>query len=531
MVKHRVILRGYGAAPEDLAAPPLIAKRTEAAFVPALLEDLRKRTEGSTLGKVDDIDRSVRDGKEYRRLFQAVHRAFNLVVLEAVCDAPGHPRIHPTDIASSGFVVRQVASLSQPVNDLAWQLRNDQPLGWARPDAPQLDPAAEHRRPLFRSGHPGINRELSRVYAGLEPPAERTSPLFLAPPEICTAAGRTLLYGVIPVTSPEEVVENDIDSLVNETDVRALLPPFLVSSGAENYCPKGAPGSIFAADIDTAFSLDDNATGPLANLRRFLLGLRSLQFAWRVFDGSEAAKEFRAILDGLYVAFRDPVFGFTGYIQRPQSLGSYLDEAAQLFLLTPKPTNYLRVPEVWPYPDKATADRIVAAALALLRARHRTNPPRRRRFADDDTLYRIHAFIRTRHSAECPPVLDWSAPSEPFCHRPLVGERPDRAHHLAARHRRLLQDQAQRLLHPAAQAGQPPQPKQRQEAAGGKRQRFREPVHHVDLLVQYPDHHDLRLHRAEHHPTDPQSRLLVAAFREDLPAPAPQEEARPLGKQ
>jgi hypothetical protein len=418
MVKHRVILRGYGAAPEDLAAPPLIAKRTEAAFVPALLEDLRKRTEGSTLGKVDDIDRSVRDGKEYRRLFQAVHRAFNLVVLEAVCDAPGHPRIHPTDIASSGFVVRQVASLSQPVNDLAWQLRNDQPLGWARPDAPQLDPAAEHRRPLFRSGHPGINRELSRVYAGLEPPAERTSPLFLAPPEICTAAGRTLLYGVIPVTSPEEVVENDIDSLVNETDVRALLPPFLVSSGAENYCPKGAPGSIFAADIDTAFSLDDNATGPLANLRRFLLGLRSLQFAWRVFDGSEAAKEFRAILDGLYVAFRDPVFGFTGYIQRPQSLGSYLDEAAQLFLLTPKPTNYLRVPEVWPYPDKATADRIVAAALALLRARHRTNPPRRRRFADDDTLYRIHAFIRTRHSAECPPVLDWSAPSEPFAIAP-----------------------------------------------------------------------------------------------------------------
>ena len=414
MVKHRVILRGYGAASEDLAAAPLIAKRTEAAFVPALLEDLRTKVASSVLAHTADTDRTQVGGREYRRLFQAVHRTFNLVVLEAVCDAPNHPRIHPTDIASSGFVVRQVSSLSQPANDLAWQLRNDQPLGWARPDAPLLDPDPEHRRPIFRAGNPYINSQLTKLYPELAPPAERISPLFLAPPEICAAAGRTLLYGVIPATSSEEVVENDIDSLVNESDVRALLPPFLVASGGANYCPKDAPDSIFAVDIDTAFALDDNATGPLANLRRFLLGLRSLQFAWRVFDGSDAAKEFRAILDGIYVAFRDPVPGFTGYIQSPQSLGSYLDEAAQLFLLTPKPTNYLRVPEVWPYPDQATADRIVAAALTLLRARHRANPPRRRRFAEDDTLYRIHAFIRTRHSEVCPPVLDWSAPSEPF---------------------------------------------------------------------------------------------------------------------
>jgi hypothetical protein len=33
--------------------------------------------------------------------------------------------------------------------------------------------------------------------------SESVSPLYIAPPEVCEAAGRTILYGVIPVTSPE----------------------------------------------------------------------------------------------------------------------------------------------------------------------------------------------------------------------------------------------------------------------------------------------------------------------------------------
>ena len=70
-----------------------------------------------------------------------------------------------------------------------------------------LDPDPQHRRPRLNAGHPYVNGKLARVFQALEPAAERVSPLFVAPPDVCVEAGRTLLYGLIPVTSAERSEE------------------------------------------------------------------------------------------------------------------------------------------------------------------------------------------------------------------------------------------------------------------------------------------------------------------------------------
>lgn len=426
MVKHGVILRGYGSASNALASPPLIAKRTEAEFLPALLQDLRNRRPAPDLAQPGPTDLVTLDGAEHRRLFQPIHRAFNLVVLEAVCDAPGHPRIHPSDIASAGFVVRRVAHVGQPEQDNAWQLVDDQPQGWDRPADPQLDPDPKHRRPALRAGNPHITAALAKYYADRQPeqPAERTTPLFIAPPEVCTAAGRTLLYGIVPVTSSEEQSTVDIEKLVGKADVRALLPPFL-SPRRGNYTPKPTPGTITGAEVDAALALTDEQlksadNRTLPSLRRFILGLRTLHSAWRLFD-DKAAKPLLELLGGIQLAYRDKIafpFGHRQYIDRPVALVDFLRSAVEKFVVKPAPANELRIPEVWPFPDRDLAARIVDTALARLLARYAENPPRLRRFDREDALYRIHAFVRVRHTEECPPHLHWSAPSAPFAIAP-----------------------------------------------------------------------------------------------------------------
>lgn len=419
MVKHDVILRGYGSAANDRAAPPLLVKRTEPAFVPALLEALRHQTAATTLGATEDNDHVDLGGTAYRRLFQPVHRTFNLVVLEAVCDAPGHPRIHPSDISSAGFVVRRVAAVAQPDRDEAWQLRVDQPLGWAAPSSATLDPDPAHRRPIHRAGNPHINAMLAKRFADPEP-AERITTLFVAPPDVCTAAGRTLLYGVIPVVSADETPVTNTDALVSAEDVAALLPPFLFARGG-NYSPKFSPGSISTADVDAALAVTDVGDADysaLANLRRYVLGLRTLQSALRVFDDSPDSAVLRGLIDGVQLAYRDTIPLVDTYIDTPVSLGQFLRASIATFITNPVSNTAMRIPEVWPYPDTDTAQKIADAALALLRARHKASPPRSRRFDNDRALYRIHAFVRVRHTPECPPHLHWARPSEPFAIAP-----------------------------------------------------------------------------------------------------------------
>ncbi|MGB8169820.1 MAG: hypothetical protein WCF18_20125 [Chthoniobacteraceae bacterium] len=389
MVKHPVILRGYHAAANDKIAQPLLVKRTDQEFVPGVLDGLRRKLTPEQLGKPAAAEDFLGGNL---RLYQPVHRTFNLVLLEAVCERPGFPRLDPRDIVSAGFVVRRVNGAEEQ----GWLLRDDHVIGWNAPVDAKLDPDPRQRRPRLNAGNPHINGKLARLHEALEPPAERVAPLFLAPPDVCTEAGRTLIYGLVPVSSSERS-EEPAPVEVDPEIVTASTPPFLRDL---NYDVRSKLGSEIAiTGLENRFAA--NPPDPLVD---FIQDLRLIHFGWRAFDSPEGAL-IATLLHEIKLQFGDA--------QRP--LDDYLRELVnRLVLRTDGRTDPIPVPDVWPAPDATLAGKIRAAAQNSLQARLREGVPNEQRFAERNALYRIHAFIRVRCADGCPPVLQWSSPSAVF---------------------------------------------------------------------------------------------------------------------
>jgi hypothetical protein len=375
MVKHPVILRGYHAAPNDRAALPVLVKRLDEEFIPAVLDGVRRKATPQALGKIPDTDV---DGETHAlRLFQPVHRTFNLILLEAVCDQPGFPRLNPRDIASAGFVIRRLENGESQ----GWLLQNQSVLGWSNPADQKLDPDPLHRRPLLNAGHPHVNNRLARVFEALEPAAERVSPLFVAPPDVCAEAGRTVLYGMVPVTSAERSDGDAPPATLDPADVDKIMPGFLKGTG------------IFQAPNPGVLSDPSNA---------FVQELRLIQFGWRVFDSTPGAI-ILGLLNGITV-------GFLGAPSRP--LGEYLQGLCQFVILGDGPS--VALPNFWPRPDAVLASRIQHAAQKSMEAAISAILPNEQRFDRPKAQYRVHPFMRVRSADDCPPHLHWSEPSAPF---------------------------------------------------------------------------------------------------------------------
>lgn len=395
MVKHRVILRGYHAAINDHLEKPVLVKRTDQEFIPAVLDGVGRKATPDALGR---IGREAIDSKDDAlRLFQPVHRTFNLVLLEAICDQPGSPRLNPREIVSAGFVVRRFNGGI----DEGWMLRDDRVLGWSRPAELHLDPDPSQRKPRLNAGNPHVNGRLARLFEALEPAAERVSPLFVAPPDVCANAGRTVLYGMVPVTSAERA-DDAQPAVIDFEDVKMTTPGFLRPPG-EPFYPIGAnlvPNQTKITIGRVEEKLRDEPNGPLSN---FVQDLRLLQFGWRLFDPQPVT----AIL----ALLNQPVKLNTWEIL---PMGEYLRRACAIFILRTNPAGELPLPETWPQLDAGLVAQIRAAAQKELEAAVRSGLPNEQRFDLPDALYRAHAFMRVRSADGCPPHLQWSEPSEAF---------------------------------------------------------------------------------------------------------------------
>ena len=395
MVKHPVILRGFGAAPLEDEAPPLIVKRTEEDFVQALLDGLGEKESRNELGAPTAADRP--NGR--LKLSQPMHRAFHLVVMEAVCERPGRPRLNPRDIESAGFVIRRVSGQGSITADQGWQRAGKQVLGWQNfpSESWRMDPDPE-RRPVRALRAPnGVQVALTRLRVATEPARESAVPMFVAPPEICEQAGRTVLYGVVPTASAEERTSRE--PVTVDADVVTTLMPEFLREGAGNYRPFGTTRYLTMVQVKTA-----EATGLTGTFGLFLLGLRTLHQVWRVFSAPEAAN-LLAELQGVQVEFQHG---------RTDNLSHYLSEAARIFLAERPENGVIEVPDVWPFPEAALAQRYFNAAKLTLEAHYAGSPPQIKRFDEPGAEYRIHSFIRVRGDDDCPPRLCWSAPSERF---------------------------------------------------------------------------------------------------------------------
>lgn len=387
---------------------PSLLKRRDQEFIPSLLREVR--TEAGRAGARGTLA-ADRDAKSNAlRLWQPVHRVFHLAVLELLCDEPGSPRANPRRIEGAGMVVRRLAQRRDaqgnplPVDLKAphgshevegWMRDGDLVHGWEplRGARRTQDPDPKKRRPPLRAGHPAVTALLRQPDAEWDRWAETVVPLFTAPPEACEAAGATLLYGVLPLTS-SELAENPGEAPKADADGEAHVIPLSLR-----------PGTYALPAVVKPDELPDDE----AQQARFLarIGDVSLLRGLGAFGDTAEAARLREHLNAVAV-WRE------GDPKRTPSrrLGDVLKQAASVF--ESDDARSIGDAAEWTIPAGAWQAELRRRMAPLLNRRMDEMTSSVGRYDRPGALYQVQAFVRVRECAECPPVLVWSEPSEPF---------------------------------------------------------------------------------------------------------------------
>jgi hypothetical protein len=403
MVSDTAILRGFGAsrALAPAPGPPLLLERKDPDFLGGLLADV---VTPEPLVTLSDSMPSRRGDDGVLELYQPVHRAFHLAVVEVVCDAFGQPRLDASKIESAGLVVRRVVDGTVQ----GWMRQGATTVGWVDFPASAIirettDPDPARRPdPMVRFGLPP--RPADKM-------AESVSSLFKAPPTVCDTARRTILFGVLPLASSEvsdTPLDKDADGNANPpytldeiTDPNHLPPYFQAGTG---FSLGSAAGRVVtAADAEAADSSD-----PLA---KYLLMVRQLDIEFDAFNPEKA--ESLAIVDALksiVLRFSDDPF----QPDRFSTADIELERATEVLVLRPSDGESFRLPLEWPAVSADVANKLATAIQSSLNARIGDILPREGRYDDPDAIYHVRAFVRVRRDDGCAPAIYWSKPSEPF---------------------------------------------------------------------------------------------------------------------
>lgn len=358
-----------------------------------------------------------------RALYQPIHRRFNLVLLDTHCAAFGAPRLDPRKIESSGFVVRRwvgpdpasgmpdATAISRPEHWQAWIERDGEAAGWQRFASQQHfdadpDPA---RRATGRTGNPVIDAALEAQ--GSAWPAEAGQRLYPLPPDVCTHARRTLLYGLVPAS---EAQRTRSASVVDYSAMRAPGParddfvahlsPYLRPAAGARTLPAGGTSfdSTWLADEQ---ALEADAPEPSSEaLRRaqFTAFIRQLALEFDV--GAGAGQSLEPLLDELQIV----------RILRSGPTTTRAQSSARAFILAcvrvvrEKNAPAVTMPDEWLAVPTGWTNRFVAGALAVLESRSAQSSLLQGRFDDAEALYSIRAFVRVKDDPACPPRLVWS---------------------------------------------------------------------------------------------------------------------------
>jgi hypothetical protein len=412
MVDDPVIIRGLSIA--GGSNPPTILQRTDQEFIPAILSELSLVDDARAdlgLQKAASSIARDRDKVGVLRLYQPVHRTFHVALLEVACDTVGRPRLDPQKIESAGLVVRRITEGASGTAHEAWMQSENRVRGWAGLNPvrkeEELDPDPA-RRPLeLRTGNGEINRRLQLWKQSAAPLSESSTPLFIAPPEVCLNARRTILYGVVPVTSsdlsepppPDKPGEESaglprFDSNELQEMMREHLPLFLQErkGGAVPIPPRAGRNFTFADAED-------------GDLQAFILSLRQLKFEFAAFDETANGRALYNELNRVQFDRED------------RRLGDFLRDAAEVLIDlagqdgTPRT---VRMPGSWPALTRAQEDRILNRVMAVLRGHLDSLTSSEGRFEAPSSRYRLRAFIRVKRDDGCPTGIFWSDYSEPF---------------------------------------------------------------------------------------------------------------------
>jgi hypothetical protein len=369
----------------------VILQRTDQAFIPALLGEL-----GTAGGRAGLTPAATRDANGNLRLFQPVHRTFHLALIDVCCDTFGRPRLDPKKIENAGLVVRRIATdengkpLNKPKYE-GWKKAGQQLRGWipfASEPEEHLDPEPPRRKPLLNTGNAEINRRLAAMQALAQPLQETVSPLFVAPPDVCAAAKKTFLYGVIPLTS-SEYAENKAPKTYSLEFLRQHMSTYLLAADHTRSIRNASQtiGASFASPEDD-----------------FIRFLRQLLIEFDAFGDSALAQAVFSALNGLQFTYADG---------SKKNAGDELKKMAQALVLL-DPGQKVLMPKEWPAVSSEQAGRIEQAVKASLDARLAAFTPGLGRFEDSAATYQLRAFVRVKRPDGCPPQIVWSGYSDPF---------------------------------------------------------------------------------------------------------------------
>ncbi|WP_437755040.1 hypothetical protein [Sorangium sp. So ce1389] len=380
MVTHPVELWAFGAASKGPALR--LVERTDEDFVAGVLHDL-----GSEEGRRALLARGLPHRDGVAELFQPVHRTFYVAMMKALCAAPGAPRVEPRRIESAGLVVRRVSTPDRGPAVEAWMRGRDGRRGWVPLADQDRDPDPKLRRGR-RAGHPELDRRLAQLLPQ-DDAAEHITPLFVAPPDVCRAAGQTIVYGLVPTSSVETSASPA--ATYDPKDLQEIIPDYL-----------RAGEHPIAADIQGAVLTRDD-TDRLEG-RPFMTMLLLLAVSLGALKDApdrnlpDKALELRKALSRLTI----------GNIKGDE----FLDAAAQVLVF--RREGGVVMPSSWPLVTDEVAGAVAAAMAACFEERSRGMVPNEGRFEVAQARYVARAFVRVRRDDGCPPELVWSAPSEPF---------------------------------------------------------------------------------------------------------------------
>jgi len=415
---HHTVLAAPQALAQGLAAP-LILEREDDDFINAVLAEY-----GSADGRGKLVASRARavDADNVRKLFQPIQRRFHVALLEAWCDSPGAPRLDPRKVESAGLVLRRLRRVAGQRDRVEGWMRADGRIrGWLPVDTlgdSAADPSPQRRLAAADTGVASLDRALRALAPARDAAVldEHVVPMFVAPPEVCERAGRTLYYGVVPTVSSERAaVAADTDTLFEGFGPESgafrehLLQP--LNGLAWTFPdPEAGAGRDFAAGwIKALSSASPSAGGDEGARARFLLLLRQLVTEFDALgDGVEATA-----LRGELATIRLPLRDLAGQPPRSVDAAAFLREAAGVLL--EGEAGEVEMPLSWPDRGAAADRRLRQRLHAAMLARFRSVQRAPGRFDDPEARYVLRGFVRLKAHDGCPPRIVWTERySEPF---------------------------------------------------------------------------------------------------------------------
>jgi hypothetical protein len=346
-------------------------------------------------------------------LFQPVQRVMHLALVQLNCDTIGSPRLDPKRILSAGLVIRRVP-LCDGLSNLQglaspWLKDSTGQFSWQLAEAAHADDDPDPtQRPVPQSGQPALDQMLA-AQALATASTETYTPAFVAAPNVCNAAQRTLAYAVIPTASSEASSQLPPPPQYDDKTLAKALPTLL--KHGEHAAPQAGNVVSYQWMSDDFVRAKSGATDFLI----FSTTLRMLHTVFGAFEPTPEAANLLAILNQHNVTM--PASCPTPTVQ----MGAFYQHAAkQLIDYDPSPTSTAAVPTLtmpvaWDVLTHKDQHQIVEALKALLNQRSAKALTPQGRFQDASRLYRLRMFFRIKNeNPNCPPQLVWSCFSDPF---------------------------------------------------------------------------------------------------------------------